>query len=509
MSNHNQPNAPEPYWRVSTSLPTFPHLAEDIHVDVAVVGGGMTGITTAYLLTKQGIDVALIEADSLANGTTGHTTAKITAQHGLIYDEFIQHFGTEQARLYYEANDNAKQFITSYIEEKQLDAKVNTEDAFLFTNSEQYLSKLENEFRAYEKLGIQGGYQEKVDIPVEIKAAVRMDKQAQFHPLQYLKSLLDDIVAANGKIYENTPAVDIQDGKKPVVITKNGSKISCNHVVCASHYPFKDGSGLYFSRLYADRSYVVAVKPEKEFSGGMYINAETPTRSLRYTIDNNDEKLILVSGEHHKTGQGKSTLEHYRALEEYAKETIGIKDISYRWSAQDLITPDKLPYVGSISTNNPNIYVAAGYRKWGMTNSTVAAHIISDIIQNKHNQYTELYSPSRFVADPSIKKFIKENVNVAKEFITGKLDLPEKSPEDLGLDEGSIVNVNGVRCGAYKNKDGEVFVVDSTCTHMYCEVEWNSGERTWDCPCHGSRYAVDGEVIEGPAKKPLNQMTTL
>lgn len=201
-----------------------------------------------------------------------------------------------------------------------------------------------------------------------------------------------------------------------------------------------------------------------------------------------------------------STYKHYKALEEFSEEVLGIEEIKYRWSAQDLYTLDKVPYVGSITSSKPNILVATGYRKWGMTNGIAAAKILTDLVLERENPYQDLYSPSRFYADPSIKKFLKQNLDVAGHLIEGKIDIADKSIQDIGNDEGSVVVVNGKRAGCYKDNEGNVNLVDTTCTHMGCEVEWNSGDRTWDCPCHGSRFSVTGDVVEGPAKKPLKKV---
>jgi glycine/D-amino acid oxidase-like deaminating enzyme/nitrite reductase/ring-hydroxylating ferredoxin subunit len=498
------PQFPEPYWRDSVKLPTFPKLEKDIAVDVAIVGGGISGITTAYLLSKEGIKVALIEADYILNGTTGHTTAKITAQHGLIYDELISHIGEEKAKLYYEAANDASQFIKNTVREHNIECDLTEEDAYVYTNSDQYMSKIINEFKAYEKLGINGAFVESISLPIQIKAAIVMKNQAQFHPLKYLIKLVEVCKHQGVEIYEHTTAIDIERGTQTKIITRDGYKITCENVIACSHFPFYD-AGFYFSRMYAERSYIIAVKIDKDYPGGMYISAEKPVRSLRYA-DVNGEKLVLIAGENHKTGQGVPMIQHYEALQSFGEEVFGIKAIPYRWSTQDFTTLDKIPYIGQMNANTPNLFVATGYRKWGMTNGTAAALLITDLIMKRENRYSELYTPSRFYADPSVKEFISTNVDVAKHLIEGKLEFALRKPEDLANDEGAVVTVNGKRAGAYKDEEGKLHIVDTTCTHMRCELEWNSGDRTWDCPCHGSRFSIHGDVVEGPAKKPLKKV---
>lgn len=507
MTNHSMPQFPEAYWLQNTGLSTYPKLQEDIDTEVAIIGGGMTGITSAYLLAKEGKKVVLLEAGRILNGTTGHTTAKLTAQHGLIYDELLSHFGKEQTQAYYQANAEAMKFVRDLVNQQQIDCDFSVEDAYLFTNSQQEMQKLINEYEAYEKLGItEREYKTSMPIPVEAKAAVVMRNQAQFHPVKYLRHLVEEFTKLGGTIYEHTTAVDIEEGNKPRVTTRDGFKVSCQHMIVCSHTPFYDVKGFYFSRLSISRSYVLAVKTEQEFPGGMYINVEQPTRSLRYT-EMNGERLVLFSGDRHKTGHDKNPHQHYEALEDFAEKTFGIKEIPYRWSAQDPATLDKIPYIGNYSATLSNIYVATGYRKWGMTNSTNAARLMTDLILERDNPYKDVFDPSRFHADPDVKKFISVNAQVAKELVKGKLELPSVRPEELKNNEGAAVLINGERAGAYCDENGELHLVDTTCTHMGCELEWNNGDRSWDCPCHGSRFSYQGEVLDGPAELPLKRIS--
>jgi glycine/D-amino acid oxidase-like deaminating enzyme/nitrite reductase/ring-hydroxylating ferredoxin subunit len=503
-SNHSMPQYPESYWREVPQV-SFEKLSEHTSADVVIVGGGITGITAGYLLVKEGLKVIILEAGSILTGTTGHTTAKLTAQHGLIYDEYINHFGLEKAKLYYQSQSKAIDLVRHLVKEHNIDCDFSEENAIIYSTTDEYAKKLEMEAKAYQKLGIESALEDSIPFNINTKNALIMKNQAQFHPLKYLKELVSAFVKSGGIIYENTTAADIGEGDQPVVITRDGHRVKGKHVIVASHYPFVDVMGFYFARMYPSRSYVLGIKSEKDFPGGMYISAETPTRSLRSTPFN-DGKLILVGGESHKTGQGINMMEHYEALTAFAEEVFGISEFPYRWSAQDLITLDKLPYIGPITGTKRNIYVATGFRKWGMTNSNVAANLLKDMIMEKENPYSELYDPSRFQADPSLKKVISINTDVASHLIKGKLEVVTREPNDLKEDEGSVVMVKGKRAGAYKDKDGKLHIVDTTCTHMGCETEWNAGERTWDCPCHGSRYTYDGEVLNGPTKLPLKKI---
>jgi glycine/D-amino acid oxidase-like deaminating enzyme/nitrite reductase/ring-hydroxylating ferredoxin subunit len=501
------PQFPESYWR-DLEFPTFPKLEKDIEVDVAIIGAGITGITAAHILSQNNTKVALIEAGQILNGTTGHTTAKLTAQHGLIYDEFINHFGVEKAKQYYDASSQAIQFVKNTIDQQKMDCDYLEQTAYIYAISDEYAQKVETEAQAYEKLRIQAERIEKIPFEIDIKTGLGMLNQAQFHPTKYLTQLVKNMyMKEDFQLYENTAAVDIEDEEsdKPVVVTREGKRIKCNYVIIASHFPFYDKPGLYFARMYQERSYVIGVKTNSAYPGGMYISADSPTRSLRFT-PYNGEDLILVGGESHKTGQGIDTFKHYEALHQFAERTFNVTEIPYRWSAQDIYTLDKIPYIGPVTQNKQRILVATGYRKWGMTNGTAAAMILSDFILGKQNGFLELFSPSRFDADPDIKNIISYNADVAKHLIKGKLEYIPTHPEDLKDDEGAVVLVNGKRAGGYRDTDGNLHLVDTTCTHLGCECEWNHGDRTWDCPCHGSRFTYTGEVVDGPALKPLKKI---
>ena len=501
--NTDLPRFPEPYWRSALTFPSFSKLDTDLTTDVLIVGGGITGITSAYLLAKQGVKVTLIEAGQILTGTTGHTTAKITAQHGLIYDQLITDHGEENAKLYYEANTDGMKLIKDLVEEHSIECNLTAQDAYVYANTDEYISKIQKELRAYQKLGIRGDYAENIPFSIPCKAAVIMKDQAQFHPLKYLTALISTILDAGGTIYERTTAMKIEDGDPPTVLTDTGHSIKSNQVIVASHFPFNDEKGLYFARVHVSRSYVLGIRTEQEYPGGMYYSADSPSRSLRYTELDNGEKLILVGGDGHKTGQGISTIEHYEALKDFSAQYFDVKDIPYRWSAQDIVTPDNIPFVGPVTANQQNVLIATGFAKWGMTNGSIAARILTDRILQKDNRYAELYDPVRL---KGVKNILQDNADVAKHLIKGKLAVNHKTPEDIGIDEGAIVKVDGDKAGCYRDHDGQLHIVDSTCTHMGCEVAWNSGDRTWDCPCHGSRYSIAGEVLNGPAVEPLKKI---
>lgn len=505
----NQQYQQKSYWRESAKLPDFTCLEESRAADVVVVGGGITGLTAAYLLCQKGVRVTLVEAGELLSGTTGHTTAKITAQHGAIYDELIQHFGIEGARSFYDHNDHALEWIRQTVAQKKWDCNFEEQDAWIYSGTESSIQQLENEQKAYEKLDIPFRTASNLPFDIPCKGALIMPNQAQFHPVRYLEAMAAEIIAMGGRIHEHTKAADLQENEDEIQITmESGHALTCQHVIIASHFPFYDGLGLYFAKMKAERSYLIAGKWSAPDPGGMYLSIDNTVRSIRF-FSYDGARGIIVGGERHATGQGVTTDHHVEALREFAHAQIGPVDFSYQWSAQDYTTLDKLPYIGAVSNRHPRILVATGYRKWGMTQGTMAAHLLSERILGISASSADLFDPSRFHADPALKKVISINTDVAKHLVKGKIEQPPMKLEELPSGEGSHVKWNGQNIGAYRDDKGMVHAVDLTCTHLGCSVNWNKAEKSWDCPCHGSRFTVDGEVLNGPADKPLQVIHTV
>lgn len=495
---------PQSYWLDSTAETDYPVLSEDIRCDIAIIGGGMAGLTAAYLLKQEGVKVAVLEADRILQGASGHTTAKITSQHGLIYDSIKSKMGSEKAQIYADANEFAIQWIKDLIKEKGISCDLEERSAYIYTQSEQYVQKIADEAKTSALLGIRAEYLGEIPLPFPVKAALRFDGQAQFHPRKYLLALAEGIPGGGSYIFERSRAVEIREGDPVVIRTAAGVEVHVGKVIVASHYPFHDKPGLYFARIYPERSYVLGVTIKEKFPAGMYIAAEGPGRSLRAQKYDGGE-MVLVGGENHKTGHGKSTLDHYVNLRAFAEETFTVKEYLYRWSTHDCVTVDQVPYIGQLDPTTPNLYVATGFRKWGMTQSTVSALILRELLLKGDHPWLPLYNPSRFTPGASAANFMKENLDVAVNFIAGKIN-PGDAAGEIEENQGKVINVAGQRVGAYRDAGGELHRVDTTCTHMYCELNWNDAETTWDCPCHGSRFTVDGDIVEGPAVKPLNKL---
>ncbi|HZK34126.1 MAG TPA: FAD-dependent oxidoreductase [Bacillota bacterium] len=502
-SDHKFNTPPQSYWLSSVSFDDYPPLEDDINVDVAIVGGGIVGITTAFMLSQNGLKVALVEANKLLHGTTGHTTAKVTAQHDIIYSTIESKLGFEKALQHADANRAAIMAIASLVNELNIDCDFISQPAYVYTQKFDYIQKIQDEAELAKKLGFSAVLLEDIPLPINVKAALRFDNQYQFHPTKYLLALVDQLVNSGNCIFEHTRAIDINTENKNAIVTVDGFSIMAPNIVIASHYPFYDGNGMYFARAYPDRSYALGLTIEENYPGGMYITAEDPARSFRSQPMENGEELIIVGGDHHKTGQSQDTATHYKNLLQTANETFTVKDIPYRWSAQDYTTMDEVPYIGNLTSKTSGIYVATGFRKWGMTSGTTAALVLKDLVLAEDNPWSDLYSPSRFTPIVSAGKFIAENANVASQLIKGKLSKAEMT--NILPGEASIIEIDGKKYGAYRDMQKELFVVDTKCTHMGCELAWNTAEHTWDCPCHGSRFTYTGQVIEGPAQKPLSR----
>ncbi|MFX3619241.1 MAG: FAD-dependent oxidoreductase [Sporolactobacillus sp.] len=495
----------ESLWHQTTHLPAFRKLDQEIKTETAIIGGGITGITTAYMLAQKGVKVALIEAKRLASGTTGNTTAKISVQHGLIYDQLFAHFGKEKARNYYQANHDALRWIEQTIRGHSISCAYEKQKAILYATTDQERRAIEQEKAAYDQLGIPSELSETLDLPFQVKGGLLLENQAQFHPLMYLHFLISELVRMKVPIYEQTLALELEKEPDLAVVTSDGCRIHCHDLVIASHFPYYDANRFYFARMFPERSYLIACTAPSRAPEGMYLSAGDPKRSIRSYTDSG-QNIILLGGENHKTGQGDDTTDHYQRLAGFANQLLGENRPFAHWSAQDFTTLDKVPYIGRITKNEAHVFVAAGFHKWGMTTSTFAAQLFTDEILGQGNPYSDLFSPSRFETDPMIKNFLIENVKVGTEFIKGKLDKGKDSLKLLEKGQGAIVSINGKRAGAYREDSGHLLLIDTTCTHLGCELNWNQAEKTWDCPCHGSRFSTSGAVIDGPALQPLKKL---
>ncbi len=498
------PGRAESYWLATVPEPSYPALKGDIRVDIAIIGGGIAGLTTAYLLKEAGFSsIAVIEAGRILRGVTGHTTAKVTSQHSLIYDRLLSKFGKRQAQQYAESNQAALEKIASIVASKKIDCDFVRKPSYVYAGSEDSTNKIQNEAQTARNLGLPASFEENLPLTFKTYGAVRFNNQAQFHPVKYLNALAEEIHEDGCHIFENTRALKIE-GEEPVTITTDKGTIRARKVVQATHYPIHDRPGLFFQRLYQSRSYVLGVRIRDPFPDGMFINAEEPVRSLRSQSTDKGE-LILVSGEGHRTGEEEHEISRYQNLEKWVRSVYSVDSIDYRWSSQDAISIDHIPYIGRQTSGNDSIFLATGFKKWGMTMGTVAAMIIKDMIREKYNPWEEVYDPSRFKPVESAKTLLSQAVEATKGFVGDRILPTHKEASQIGPEEGAIVKIEGERVAAYRDRNGVLYTLDPSCRHLGCIVSWNDAEKTWDCPCHGSRYKATGEVIHSPAVYGLSE----
>jgi glycine/D-amino acid oxidase-like deaminating enzyme/nitrite reductase/ring-hydroxylating ferredoxin subunit len=475
----------------------LPALDGDVRAHVAVIGGGIVGITTALLLKEAGVDVVLLEAERLACGVSGYTTAKVSSQHGLIYARLRSAFGPETARLYGQANEAALAWIADRVAAQGIDCDFRRRDSYAYVTSNAHRERVEHEAKAAVEAGLPASLVETTPLPYPVAGAVRFERQAEFHVRAYLLALAEQVPGEGAHVFEHARAVQV-DGSGPCAIKTAGGVVRADRVVVATHYPFLDRS-LAFARVHPQRSYAIACRIEGIPPSGMHISGDGPTRSIR-AVPLGEEELLLVGGEGHKTGSSDATEERYRRLERFAREHWDVTSVAYCWSAQDGITVDTLPYVGRLTPRSDRILMATGFAKWGMTGGTAAALLLTDLLLGRENPWAALFDPNRLTPRASAKRLVRENAEAAVRFLGDRLTHRGARPiEDLRPGEGAIVRHDGETVAAYRDAHGTLTAVSPTCTHLGCHVKWNDAERSWDCPCHGSRFAPDGEVLEGPA----------
>lgn len=493
------PGKPLSIWLDTTPSTQYPSLQPGLHVDVAIAGGGLAGITTALLLQESGRSVALIEGRRIAEGVTGNTTAKLTSQHGLIYDHLIRHAGEEKAALYARANQAAIEFVADQIGARGIDADFSRVDAFICAQHPPDAPAIEAEVEAARRLGLPASFETDLPLPLPAPAAIRFSNQARYHPRKYLLALAAGLVKAGGHIFEQTRVLDLEEGE-PCTITTDMGDITAGAVVIATHAPAID-KALYFARLSSYRSYVLALELDGPPPAGMYL-CENPFWSLRSHPVPGGE-LLFVGGEKHKTGEGGDTEERYRRLEQWARAHFSVRAVRNRWSTQDNWTPDRVPYIGKAAPGSKHLYVATGFGGWGMTGGAVAGMLLSDLILGRENDWARLYDPNRFNLE-SVGPVVREGIAVARHFVGDRLAHPELPKPGPG--EGAIVDTGKGKIALYQDEDGTLHRLSPACTHMGCLLNWNPAERTWDCPCHGSRYAANGAVIQAPAVTDMEKL---
>ena len=472
-------------WSQSVELPRREPLNQNLRVDVAVLGAGMAGVLIADRLQRRGMNVAVLEASRAGSGQTRNTTAKITSQHGLIYHGLIERFGREKAQQYADANQQAVRQYADMIRERRIDCDFREAPAYLYSGIDA--QPLRQEAEAAASLGIDARFTTDTELPFPIAGAVRFEGQALFHPLKFLNAVSRELT-----IYEDTPALTVESHH---VHTSKGV-VHADYIVFATHFPFVNVPGWYFMRMHQERSYVLALKspwrPE-----GMYYGVDPQGLSLRAA-----DGCLLLGGGNHRTGEN-SQGGRYEALRTQARSLFpGCEEIA-RWSAQDCMTLDGLPYIGPFASPIPSWYVATGFGKWGMTSSMAAATLIADSIADKAPDWAGVFSPSRFELSISAQNLATDTAQAFKGLAREIFMPPRALLDDLPRGHGGIVESDGRKVGVYKDDSGHCHMINPRCPHLGCQLEWNPDEKSWDCPCHGSRFAYDGSLIDNPAQEPL------
>ena len=497
---------PTSYWVDSTPETTHPQLDRDIEVDVVVVGGGMLGITAAFMLKRQGAKVAVLEGGRVAGGVTAYTTAKVASSHGVHYQEVESSFGEDGARSYAQAQEAALEQMGEWVDELGIDCDWRRKPSLVYSIDPSERDRMEKEYEACRKAGLPVSLvNEAPELPFPVVAAVRYDNQAEFHPRKYLLGLAREIPGDGSAIYERSRVVSAGDGDTGRVTTAEGFTVTANDVIVATHFPFMD-RGLYFARQHPERSYALGVFVEDHQVEGMYLSTESPAHTMR-SIPTDQGEMLLVGGESHKVGQSDEE-ERYAQLEGWAREHWNVREVAYRWSTQDAMPVDGVPFIGKLNPGAKSFWVGTGFRKWGLTNGQAAATILSEAIAGREVPYAHVFDSTRVGPLSAAKELIKENVNVGRRFFQDHLARPdERDAGDLAPGEGGTVRVGTKKVGAYRDDEGRLHTVSTVCTHLGCAVAWNAAETSWDCPCHGSRFHYDGTVLEGPAVKDLKPVS--
>lgn len=420
-------------------MPRFPALEGDLRTDVLIVGGGLAGLLCAHALEKDGVDYALIEGDRILRGVTRNTTAKLTSQHGLVYHKLLRRFGAEKAQQYFRANEQALERYA--VMAQNVDCDFQWQDDTVYATD--FTDALVEEMTALEELGIPAEFVDQMDLPMKTAGGVRFRNQAQFHPLKFASAMAKDL-----RIYEQTSAKAFIGNR---VQTDRGT-ITAKKIIIATHFPMINKHGAYFLKMYQSRSYVLALE-NATMVDGMFVDENDRGLSFRNYGD-----LLLLGGGGHRTGKPGGG---WKELEDFARRHYPNAKIRSHWATQDCMTLDDLPYIGQYSSRTPDLYVATGFNKWGMTNSMAAAQVLCDLVQGRENDYADLFSPSRSMLHPQLA------------------------------------------CNAMEAVKSLLTFTKPRCPHMGCALHWNQQEHSWDCACHGSRFTKDGKLLDNPATDDL------
>jgi glycine/D-amino acid oxidase-like deaminating enzyme/nitrite reductase/ring-hydroxylating ferredoxin subunit len=485
---------------LKTAEPTaYPALNGNLKFDVAVLGGGIAGLTTALFLKRDGARVAVLEARRVGSGVTGCTTAKVSALQQIIYSQILGRHGSDGAAAYAEASTAGVELVNQLAAEEEIECDLERRPGVTYAAEEAERPLIHSEQEAAAEAGLRVELIEETDLPYPTFGAIRLDDQLQFHPVRYVQGLARAVDGEGSAVFENSRAVEVDVGVPCQVRSEGGGVVSAGQVVVATHYPLLD-RGLFFARLEPARSYCVAARIEGTPPRAMSISAGELTHSIR-----SRDELLILGGEGHMTGAHKATPERYERLEEFALDHWEVAEVTHRWSAQDPVSWDHLPVIGPYHPRTSRLFVASGFHKWGLSSAGFAARIISDLIAGRPNPWAPQFNPSR-VGFRGLPKLAQTNAKVAVDFFADRaIPAQTSGADDLPRGEARVVRDGLGKTGVYRAEDGSVHAVSLRCTHLGCLLRFNAAERSWDCPCHGSRFDVDGAVLEGPATGQLER----
>jgi len=483
-------------WQRTPSARQYPALHGRQEVDVVIVGAGLTGITAAYCLKRAGQRVAVLDQHHVGAGETGHTTAHITAAFDTSYSVIAGKFGLEAAQLVYEANRAAMQFIGQQISTHSINCGFESVPAYLYATDHRQVRALQAEFEIAQKIGFTAVWIDRPELPFDIDAiaAIRFPDQAQFNPISYLQAIAGAVEGGGSHIFENSRVEDFHEGKPCVIKTASG-EVRATKAIFATNIPIVNRLTIP-AEVAPYRTYAIAAPMPAGFRlNGLYWDMDNPYHYIRM-----QEDMLIVGGEDHKTGTNPVTVQAFANLEAFARRVFPLMGkVSYRWSGQVLEPADGLPYIGQAQLHR-NYYIATGYSGNGMTFATVAGLLLTDKVLGRGNPWSEVFSPSRFKPLASAGHFISENKDYPLCLLRDRFAGTEaRLVEEIPVGEGRVMRIEGKKVAVYKDPKGGVQCVSAVCTHMGCQVRFNRAEISWDCPCHGSRFATDGSVLNGPA----------
>ncbi len=490
-------------WLATAQAMAYPALDFDLEVDVAVIGGGIAGISTALALKRDGARVAVLERGAVAGGATGFTTAKVSALQETKLSGIRKLHGETGAAAYAQASLAAVERMGAVVEEEGIECGWERATAYTYAADEAQVDAVEQEAEVARVAGLDVETTAETPLPFPVARAVRLEHQAQLHPVRYVRGLAAAVDGGGSFVFESTAVTDVHEGAPCRVTADGGATVTARDVVVATNYPLLD-RGLFFARTEAARSYVVAARVRGDALEGMLITAGEPGRSLRSFRDG-DDAWLLVGGEGHLTGSEEARPERYAALERFASAHFDVTGIEYRWSTQDGMPTDELPYIGPYTPMSSHLLVAGGFQKWGMTSATIAATVLADRLAGRENPHAGVFDPNR-ITMRSAPEVVKAQLWVARHLVGERLTSADvSSADDVPAGEARVVRSGLGKIGVFRDEDGVAHGVSLRCTHLGCLLHFNGAERSWDCPCHGSRFGIDGEVLAGPAVDALDR----